>query len=132
MRIYFATFLVSLFLCVPAFGQGGSPTQDSVTVSVEALQNLKNEFKILENKVEVQDSIIVEQTRQIELYEKRTAQTKKIEEILKKRLKIRDDRIKMRDERIDRLEKENTWEKIKRYIWTGGALLIGFFVGIAL
>jgi peptidoglycan hydrolase CwlO-like protein len=133
MRTVVATFLISLFFCVPVFGQEvpNNPAQDSVTVSVEALRNLKHEFTILENKVEIQDSIITEQTRQIKLYEKRVKQTEEIDQIIKERLKIREERIEMRDERIKRLEEEKTWEQIKRYIWTIGGLAIGFLVGSA-
>jgi peptidoglycan hydrolase CwlO-like protein len=131
MRKLLTAILLSVFLCVPAYGQEvpDDPARDSVTVSVEALRNLKHEYTILENKVEIQDSIIVEQARQIDLYEKRTDQTEKIDRILKKRIKIRDERIEMRDERIERLEKEKTWEQIKKYIWTLGGLAIGFLVG---
>ena len=123
----------SLLFSAPAFGQEvpDDPVQDSVTVSVESLRNLKQEFTILENKVEIQDSIITEQTRQIKLYERRVDQTAKIDTLLKQRLKIRDERIEIRDERIERLEDEKTWEQIKKYIWTVGSLAIGFLVGSA-
>lgn len=133
MRKTVFAIILSLLFSVPALGQDvpDNPAQDSVTVSVESLRGLKQEFTILENKTEIQDSIIAEQTRQINLYERRVEQTAKIDTLLKQRLEIRDERIEMRDERIQRLEEEKTWEQVKRYIWTLGSLAIGFLVGSA-
>lgn len=132
MRISILFLIFSLF-ATPAFAQdvpeGAEP--DSVTVSVESLRNLKHEFKILERQVELQDSIIAEQDYQINLYEKRADQDSLINDLTEQQLEIRDERIKMRDERIQRLERQKTWEQLKKYIWAGGSLVIGFLLGSA-
>lgn len=134
MRKTALAILISVFLAVPAYGQQtfSSLEPDSVTVSVESLRELKHEYKILERQVQLQDSIIAEQEYQIELYERRTAKDSVILDLAERQLEVRKERIKIRDERIERLEEQKTWERIKRYIWTGGSLIIGFFVGNAI
>lgn len=107
------------------------PEKDSVTVSVEALRNLKERFTELERKTALQDSLIEEQKHQIKLYERRVRQDSLILNLTEQKLDVRQERINMRDERIQRLEDEKTWEQIKKYIWTAGSLVIGFLLGSA-
>lgn len=130
MKNYLILFLSVLLIPVfanPAHGQ----EKDSVTVSVEALQNLKAEYAELEKTVSLQDSLIEELEYQIKLYEQRSRQDSLLINLTEEKLEVKDERIKIRDERIDRLEEQRTWEQIKKYIWTTGALVIGFFVGNA-
>ena len=105
--------------------------KDSVKVSVEALQNLKEKFAEQKKTISLQDSLIKELELQTNLYKRRAKKDSLILEITEERLNIKDERIKMRDERIKRLEKENTWERIKKFIWATGSLAVGFLVGSA-
>lgn len=117
-----------IFLVAPVAAQEapeGPTTKDSVKVSVEALRNLKHEFKILERKVELQDTVITEQTRQIELYEKRIRQDSLLNDLNEKQLKIRNERIQIKEEQIQRLERRNLWLKIA----TGVGTVLGFVLG---
>lgn len=127
MKNYLILFLSVLVFANPAYAQ----EKDSVTVSVEALQNLKVEYAELEKTVSLQDSLIEELEYQIKLYEQRSRQDSLLINLTEEKLEVKDERIKIRDERIGRLEEQRTWEKIKKYIWTTGALVIGFFVGNA-
>jgi hypothetical protein len=105
----------------------GPTEKDSVTVSVEALRNLKHEFNVVERKVELQQVVIEEQDRQIKLYKRRVHQDSTLEALNKKQLEVRQERIELRDERIKELEQQNTWLKIG----TGAAAVVGFLLGAA-
>lgn len=131
MRHFAIAFLIFAFTAAPALGQVETPPpeKDSVTVSVESLRNLKEEFTELKRTTEIQDSLIAELDHQNDLYEERARTDSMIIAITEKKIEIKNDRIELRDERIDKLESERTWERIKRYIWTAGALAIGFLVG---
>jgi glutamyl-tRNA reductase len=131
MRQLVFAFLIFAFTAAPAFGQTTPPKRDSVTVSVEALRNLKEDFQEQKRKIALQDSLIEEQAHQIELWQEKSRQDSLILDLTEQRLEIKNERIKIRDERINRLEEEKTWEKIKKYIWAGGSLVIGFFIGSA-
>lgn len=130
-----AILVLTFSLLVPVtYGQqapDGPTAKDSVTVSVEALRNLRFEYRKLERKAEIQDSIIAEQEYQIDLYKRRLQQDSVIVDLTEERLKIKDERIKARDERIERLERQNTWEQIKKFAWSAGTLVIGFLLGSA-
>jgi len=125
------------FLSILLFGFVGAhepilaQEKDSVKVSVEALQNLKEKFAEQKKTISLQDSLIKELELQTTLYKRRAEKDSLILDITEERLEIKDERLKMRDERIKRLEKENTWEQIKKFIWATGALAIGFLVGNA-
>lgn len=126
-RILPLLFVLILFPA-PALAQDApvAPIEkDSVTVSVEALRNLKHEFQILERKVELQDTIIVEQNRQIELYEKRIRQDSLLNDLNQKQLEIRNERIQVKEEQIQRLERRNFWLKVA----TGAGTVVGFVLG---
>lgn len=135
MRQLAFAFLIFALTAAPAFGQSvpdePPASKDSVTVSVEALRNLKEDFQEQKRKIALQDSLIEEQAHQIELWRKKSRQDSLILDLTEQRLEIKDERIEMRDERINRLEEQKTWETIKRYIWTGGSLVIGFLIGSA-
>lgn len=131
MRQLVFAFLIFAVTAAPAFGQTTPPKRDSVTVSVEALRNLKEDFQEQKRKIALQDSLIEEQAHQIELWQEKSRQDSLILDLTEQRLEIKNERIKIRDERINRLEEEKTWEKIKKYIWAGGSLVIGFFIGSA-
>ena len=105
--------------------------KDSVKVSVESLQNLKQEFAKQKKTISLQDSLIKELELQTTLYKRRAEKDSLILDITEKRLDIKNERLKMRNERIERLEKENTWQRIKKFIWTAGGLAIGFLIGSA-
>lgn len=129
MRQFVLAFLIFAFTAAPTFGQTAPPEKDSVTVSVEALRNLKEDFQEQKRKIALQDSLIEEQAHQIELWQEKSRQDSLILDLTEQRLEIKNERIKIRDERISRLEEEKTWEQIKKYIWTLGGLAIGFLVG---
>ena len=133
MRQLAFAFLIFALTAAPAFGQSvpDEPEKDSVTVSVEALRNLKEDYQEQKRKIALQDSLIGEQARQIELWQEKARQDSLILNLTEQRLAVKEERIAIRDERIDRLEEEKTWETIKRYIWTGGSLVIGFLIGSA-
>lgn len=135
MKRFLFIFLVFAFTATPAVAQdvseNPSPEKDSVTVSVESLRELKEQFTEQKRKIALQDSLIKEQTRQIGLWEQRVHQDSLILNLTKKRLDIKQERIDMRDDRIKRLERNKTWEEIKKYIWAGGTLVIGFLLGSA-
>ena len=129
MKNYLILFLSVLLIPVfanlnPAYAQ----EKDSVTVSVEALRTLKAEHGKLNEKVALQDSLIEELEYQITLYEQRSRQDSLLIELTEQKMEVKDERIKIRDDRIYRLEDQKTWEQIKKYVWTAGALVIGFFV----
>lgn len=107
------------------------PEKDSVTVSVESLRNLKEEFMELERTVKLQDSLIAELEHQTELYEERARQDSAIIAINEEKLEIKDERIAIRDEQIEELRRQNTWGEIKKFIWTAGGILLGFLLGSA-
>ena len=128
MKQFFPLFLVLTLFAVPVAAQdvpNGPTEKDSVTVSVEALRNLKHEFQILERKVELQDTIIVEQNDQIEIYKKRIRQDSLLHDLNEKQLEIRNERISIKEEQIEELERRNFWLKIA----TGVGTVLGFVFG---
>jgi len=133
MKRFVFAFLVFAFTATPALAQEvpdtPPPEKDSVTVSVESLRELKEQFTEQKRKIALQDSLIEEQAHQIDLWERRARQDSLILDLTEKRLEIKQERIDMRDDRINRLERGKTWEQIKKYIWAGGSLVIGFLLG---
>ncbi|WP_263787306.1 hypothetical protein [Salinibacter grassmerensis] len=124
MNKVFAALLIVAFLTCPAKAQ-----TDSVTVSTEALRNLKESVEERKRRVELQDSLIEEQARQIELYEEKALRDSTILQLTEKQLDIKDERIKARDERISRLEEQKLYQKIRSYVTVAGGLIIGYFIG---
>jgi hypothetical protein len=124
-------FAILLFAFVGASPQAKAQKKDSVTVSVESLRDLKQKFAKQKRTILLQDSLIKELELQTALYKRRAEKDSLILDITEERLDIKDERLKMRDERIEKLEKENTWERIKKFIWTAGGIAIGFLVGSA-
>lgn len=131
MRQLAFAFLIFTLTAAPAFGQTVPSEKDSVTVSVEALRNLKEHVQEQERKIALQDSLIEEQAHQIDLWQEKARQDSLILNLTEQRIDVKNERIEIRDERINRLEEQKTWETIKRYIWTGGSLVIGFLIGSA-
>lgn len=134
MKRFLLAFLIFALTAAPTLAQEVPDTpseKDSVTVSVESLRELKEQFTEQERKIALQDSLIEEQAHQIDLWEQRARQDSVILALTEKRLEIKQERINMRDDRIKRLERNKTWEQIKKYIWAGGSLVIGFLLGSA-
>ena len=131
MRRFALAILLFVFVGSALTNTALAQEKDSVTVSVESLQNLKKEFAKQKKTISLQDSLIEELELQTTLYKRRAEKDSLILNITEKRLEIKNERLKMRDERIERLEKENTWERIKKFIWTLGGLAIGFLIGSA-
>ena len=131
MRRFALAILLFVFVGSALTNTALAQEKDSVTVSVESLQNLKKEFAKQKKTISLQDSLIKELELQTTLYKRRAEKDSLILNITEKRLEIKNERLKMRDERIERLEKENTWERIKKFIWTLGGLAIGFLIGSA-
>lgn len=117
-----------LFLfAFPAQAQKAQP--DSVTISFEALQGLQEAHKEMKRKVEIQDSIITEQERQIQLWQARAKQDSLIQELAKERAKVIKQRMKLRDEQIKELKRDNFWLRIKQYAYMAGGILLGIVTG---
>lgn len=125
MYRYILVFFLSAFLLQPSVAQ----KKDSITVSVEAIQNLQAEFNELSKTVTIQDSIIAEQAEQIQLWRERARQDSTLLALSDKRMKITKARFKIRKDRIKELEKKNLWLRIRSYVWTVGGIVIGFLAG---
>jgi len=119
------TFLFLLFPQTGLSQEKPVSEDDSVTVSVEALRNLKHEHKVLQRKVALQDTIIQEQEYQIQLYQKRLKQDSTLNVLNKKQLSIRNERIELRDDRIESLENRNTWLRVG----AAAGIVLGFVLG---
>lgn len=128
MNRYVLFLLPFLLVCQLSLAQQQTE-EDSITVSVEAIQNLQAEFNKLSNKVTIQDSIIAEQADQIQLWQKKARQDSVLLALSNEQQDVLRERMEIRDERIQKLEDKNLWLRIRGYVWTAGGIVIGFLAG---
>jgi len=125
MNRYIFLLCFSFALVQPAVAQ----EKDSITVSVEAIQNIQSEFNELSEKVTIQDSIITEQSKQIRLWREKARQDSTLLALSNKRIDIAKKRVQLREDEAKELEDKNLWLRIRGYAWTVGGIVIGFLLG---